>query len=185
MEQILGRAAVGSNSRWTLCLYRSAGEAGGCLRVPARDRSSGRPVDPDRSPMEGSRRARGMIRRFCAANQLNRFATLTYAGGGCHDPRAARADVAVFFRALRRALGGEPIAYVWVPEWHPGGHGLHIHFGVGRYIGRSLIEGAWGHGFVHIKLIGDLPVGSGSLAEARLVGGYLAKYASKAIDAHC
>lgn len=38
---------------------------------------------------------------------------------------------------------------------------------------------AWGHGFVHIKLLGDLPVGSGSLAEARKAAGYLSKYVWK------
>jgi hypothetical protein len=35
---------------------------------------------------------------------------------------------------------------------------------------------------VHIKLIGDLPVGSGALEEARVAGGYLAKYVSKNFD---
>ncbi len=39
---------------------------------------------------------------------------------------------------------------------------------MGRFIKWSLIEEAWGHGYVHIKLLGDLPVGSGRLAEARL-----------------
>ncbi len=34
---------------------------------------------------------------------------------------------------------------------------------------------------MHIKLIGDLPVGSGALEEARLAAGYLAKYVSKSI----
>ena len=37
----------------------------------------------------------------------------------------------------------------------------------------------WGRGIVHIKLIGDLPVGSGALEEARLAASYLAKYVSK------
>jgi hypothetical protein len=38
---------------------------------------------------------------------------------------------------------------------------------------------SWGHGFVHIKLIGDLPVGSGALAEARKAAFYLGKYVAK------
>ena len=62
--------------------------------------------------------------------------------------------------------------YVWVPQWHPGGHGLHAHFAVGRFVPRGLIERAWGHGFVHIKLLDGLPVGSGALAEARLAARY-------------
>ena len=33
-----------------------------------------------------------------------------------------------------RIWAGKPLPYLWVPEWHPGGHGLHLHFAVGRYI---------------------------------------------------
>jgi hypothetical protein len=72
--------------------------------------------------------------------------------------------------------------YVWVPEPHPGGHGLHAHFAVGRYVKQSLIKKVWARGHVHIKLLGDLPVGSASLEEARLAARYLAKYASKSLD---
>lgn len=71
---------------------------------------------------------------------------------------------------------------VWVPEWHPGGHGLHLHFAVGRFIKRSLIERSWGQGFVHIKLLGDLPVGSGTLDQSRLAARYLAKYVTKDVN---
>jgi len=71
---------------------------------------------------------------------------------------------------------------VWVPEWHKSGHGLHVHFAVGRFIGRGKIEQAWGRGFVHIKLLGDLPAGSGSLQEARLAARYLSKYVTKTFD---
>ncbi|QWZ09105.1 hypothetical protein KRR39_04650 [Nocardioides panacis] len=90
-----------------------------------------------------------------------------------------RADLGVFFRRLRTALGGEPFPYVWVPEWHPGGHGLHAHFAVGKFVRQSLIRDAWGHGFVSIKLLSDLPVGSGRLEEARKAAGYLSKYVGK------
>lgn len=175
--------AEGRQSRrlWTLSLYPEAGEAGGCLRVPPGGRR-GRPPDPERSAGEAARRARGMIRRYCAANRLNRLGTLTYAGEGCHDPLAVRGDVAGFFRRLRGGLGGERFPYLWVPEWHPGGHGLHVHFAVGRYVKQSLIRDVWGRGIVHIKLLGDLPVGSGSLEEARLAARYLGKYAGKALD---
>jgi hypothetical protein len=119
------------------------------------------------------------VRRYCAANGLNRLGTLTYAGVGCHDARALRAHVGAFFRSVREGLGGEPLPYVWVPQLHPGGHGWHVHFGVGRYVARKLIERAWGHGFVHIKLLGDLPTGSGVRAEARLTARYLAGYAGR------
>ena len=66
--------------------------------------------------MEAARRARAMIRRYCAANRLNRLGTLTYAGEGCHDPEQLRSHVAVFFKGLRRDLGGRRLPYLWVPE---------------------------------------------------------------------
>ena len=68
--------------------------------------------------------------------------------GGPTQVRAAstqlRQDVAAFFKELRPALGGQALPYVWVPEWHPGGHGLHVHFIVGRYVRQSLIREAVG-----------------------------------------
>lgn len=167
---------------WVLRLYPGAGEAGGCFQAarPARRGVGGGPaVDPERAALEAGRRARGRLRRYCAANGLNRLGTLTYAGDGCHDPRAARADVGRFFRRLRDGLGGEPFPYVWVPEWHKTGHGLHLHFAVGRFVPRSQIVEAWGHGFVHIKLLSGTPAGSGTWGEARRAAGYLSKYVAK------
>ena len=84
-----------------------------------------------------------------------------------------------FFRRLRRDLGGEPFPYLWVPELHPGGHGFHLHFAVGRFVPRGLIAEAWGRGFIKIRLHGDLPVGSGVREEARRSARYLSKYLGK------
>ena len=181
-----GRGALSAGGRWGLALYPDAWEAGGSFRsaLPARRGGGGGGVpDRERALEEAARRARAKVRRYCAANRLNRLGTLTYAGEGCHDPAVVRADAAGFFKRLRVGLGGEPLPYLWVPEWHPGGHGLHLHFAVGRHVGHSLIKAAWGLGIVHIKLLGDLPVGSASLGEARLAARYLGKYASKAVDA--
>jgi len=163
---------------WTLSLYPDAGEAGGTFQRP---RTAGKPKgrDPERAKIEADRRARSKVRRYCAANRLNRLGTLTYRGVGCHDPLTFRRDVGVFFRGLRTALGDEAFPYVWTPEWHKSGHGLHAHFAVGRYIARRKIEQAWGHGFVHIKLLGDLPVGTTALDEARVAARYLSKYIGK------
>jgi hypothetical protein len=130
-------------AHWVVALYPDAGEAGGTLRTTtAASRVGVGGVDPERSRAEAGRRARTKVRRYCAANRLNRLGTLTYAGTGCHDPRQARADAGEFFRELREQLDGESLPYLWVPEWHPGGHGLHLHFAVGRYIKRSAIESA-------------------------------------------
>lgn len=171
---------MGLQARWTFTLYPEAAEGGGCFQPTLRRAPvSGEAPDVERSEQEAGRRARAKVRRYLAANRLNRLATLTYAGGGCFDHEQLRFDVAEFFKGLRRELGGKPLPYLWVPEWHPGGHGLHLHFAVGRYVRQSLIRDLWGRGIVHIKLIGDLPVGSGAVDEARRVAGYLGKYVTK------
>ncbi len=57
-----------------------------------------------------------------------------------------------------------------------------MHFAVGQFIARGRIQAAWPHGFVHIKRLSDLPVGSTSWREARLAAGYLSKYVTKAFE---
>jgi hypothetical protein len=182
----LQRLAAPIGAAWTLSLYPEAAEGGGCFRPSRRPTPhyvpAGSAADPSRARAEAGRRARRNVRRYCAATRLNRLATLTYRGSGCHDPREVRADVGAFFRQLRDGLGGKPLPYVWVPEWHKTDHGLHAHFAVGQFVPRRLIERAWGRGFVHIKLIGDLPVGSGPREEARRAAGYLSKYVSRTFD---
>jgi len=171
--------AARGRGHWSLSLYPEAGEAGGCYVAPRRPLATGGRFDPERAELEAVRRARGKVRRYCATHRLNRFVTLTYAGAGCHEPLEVRRHVGEFFKGLRRELGGKSFPYVWAPEWHPGGHGLHVHFAVGRYVRQTLIREVWGHGHVFVKLIGDLPVGSGALEESRISARYLAKYMSK------
>jgi hypothetical protein len=91
-----------------------------------------------------------------------------------------RLDVRAFFRALREHVGG-PLPYMWVPEWHQR-HGLHIHFGVNRFIRPRAIRDTWGHGHVDIRLLSDLPIGLTGLQEARVAGAYLAKYIGKSFS---
>ena len=114
---------------------------------------------------------------------------MTYDGSGCHDPQQVKSDVAEFWRELRTQRGGKPFAYLWTTEWHKTDHGLHVHFAVGSFIERGLINAAWGwgtvpgRGFTHIKLIGDLPVGAGAVEQARRTAGYVSKYVGKDFDA--
>lgn len=93
-------AGWGGRPVWSLVLYPAAGEAGGALvSFSGREGVERSGVaDPVRSAQEAARRARGKVRRYCAANRLNRFGTLTYAGEGCHDPVELRGHVAGFFR---------------------------------------------------------------------------------------
>jgi len=169
--------------RWVLTLYPEAREAGGCF-VSARSGATagllGEP-GPDRAANEAARRARGHVRRYCAANGLNRLGTLTYGPPFCRDPLAVREHAGTFFRRLRKRTG--PLAYVWVPELHADGERYHLHFAAGRYVHRGWIEEAWGHGFVWIHLLGHLPVGSGTIGEARAASRYLAKYIGKDLHA--
>jgi len=162
----------------------AAGEAGGSFRYSYSPRRSYEGYCPSaysaRTAAEAARRARAKLRRYCAANGLNRLGTLTYRGDGCYDPKQLRQDVGEFFRRMRSGLGGKALPYAWTAEWHKSGHGQHVHFAVGQYVRRSTIEDAWRRGFVHIKLLGDLSVGSGSLEEARRAAGYLSKYVGKA-----
>jgi len=68
---------------------------------------------------------------------------------------------------------------VWVPEWHKTDHGLHLHFALGRFVDWRLIRATWGHGYVHIKRLSDLPVGASSLQEARKAAAYVSKCVTK------
>ena len=125
-------------ARWSFSLYPEAGEGGGCFVLRRQgERVAGRP-DPERARGGGGAAGAGedppLLRREPA--EPARDADLC--GEGCHDPRAAaRRTSAGFFRELRGGLGGEALPYLWVPQWHPGGHGLHAHFAVGRFVPRS------------------------------------------------
>lgn len=188
---VVRQAFVGPLYGWSLTLVPEAREAGGCFGRfdGGRERITGGRPDPARSAEEGARRARTKSRRYCAANRLNRLGTLTYDGAGCHDPRRVKSDVAGFWRELRRLRDCGAFPYLWTAEWHKSGHGLHVHFAVGDFVNRELINAAWGwksiagRGFTHIKLIGDLPVGSGVVEESRKAAGYLSKYVGKDFDA--
>lgn len=176
-------SSLGRGAGWRLWVYPQAGEASGAFRpsIPPQRAfvEAGKSRDARRSRQVAGGRARKKLRLYCAANRLNRLGTLTYRGEGCHSPAAIRADLGEFFRVVRDRLGGKAFPYAWVPEWHKSGHGLHAHFAVGQFIPQRLIRDAWGHGFVSIKLIGDLPVGSGPVEEARRAAGYLSKYVAK------
>ena len=68
-------------ARWTFSLYPEAAEGGGCFVPPSWGRGArgaGGLIRRARRRRR-ARRARAKLRRYCAANRLNRFGTLTYA----------------------------------------------------------------------------------------------------------
>ena len=98
-------------SLWAFSLYPEAAEGGGCLSVRRRrSAASGRPPNVERAQEEAARRARAKVRRYAAANRLNRLGTLTYRGRGLpRSRRAAGGSRRVLPRAARRA-GRGPVA---------------------------------------------------------------------------
>lgn len=178
------KLVASSDSGWVLGLYPDAGEAAGTFHFQVRPRACpvfGPAIDPERASSEAARRARTRVRRYAAANRLDRLGTLTYAGNGLHDERALRRQVRHFFKRLRPEMGGEPLPYLWVPEWHARGHGLHVHFGLDRYVKQRVVEDVWGHGFVHLKRLASAR-DAGTLASSRRAAGYLSKYVAKSFD---
>jgi hypothetical protein len=176
------RHVLRHRARWSLTLYPDAGEAAGSFEGSVRRRRGeiAKP-DPERSQREADRRAAAKLRRYCAANRLDRFGTLTYARP-CVDGAQLRRDVARFFKDLRRELGGKPLPYAWASEWHPGGHGLHVHFAVGRYVHHSLVRTTWRLGIVDIRRVIAQRRSEGAHEAARVAARYLAKYVSKAAE---
>jgi hypothetical protein len=94
---------------------------------------------------------------------------------GAFDRGRVVADWHAFVRALRAA--GYDIPWVRALEWHPLGHGLHVHAGFGRFVPIQLVERLWGHG--HVDVI-KMRSRRGGREDARLAAVYLAKYAGKA-----
>jgi hypothetical protein len=86
------------------------------------------------------------MRRYMTANGLRYMWVLTLAGEGLHRAEGRREVMrrcGVFARQLRQALGGEPFAYLYSPELHPGGHGWHVNFFVGSVISIELVREVW------------------------------------------
>ena len=175
-----GTKLVGvSQGYWGVSLFPDAAEGVAVFHSANAKRRSGSGGDPEESRRVAARRARTRVRRYCAANRLNRFVTLTYGPPFCWDPRVLREHVGRFFRTLRGQLGVDALPYLWTGELHADGLRWHAHFAVGRYVPRTKIEVAWPHGFVHIELFGDLPYAASSLDQARKAAGYLSKYVGK------
>jgi hypothetical protein len=111
---------------------------------------------------------------------MRRLITLTYRPPFCLDHGQVVEDVGVFIRKVRKGLGVEAFAYVWVPELHKDGRRYHVHVVVDRFVSKSLVEKSWGHGFVDVRMIRNQGQGKGTAM--RRVAGYVAKYVAKTYE---
>lgn len=133
--------------------------------------------DPERAAREAARRAAICVRRLVQEHHLTRMVTLTMRESTTADQRPlVVARVQAFCRRLRRRW--PRLKWLAVLEWHPGGHGWHVHMVVDRFLAKATLADLWGWGFVDVRRIsvrGD----STSQAATRKAATYVAKYVSK------
>ena len=129
-------------------------------------------ADENRERVE--RRRRDRVRRWCVANKATRLGTLTYRGEGQRSWGQLQRDVARFRRQLRS--GHPQVALLTAAEWHPKGHGWHVHLAMSGYVPKAKLAAYWGQGFVDVRKIRSAESGREAM---RQVGRYLAKYLSK------
>lgn len=133
-----------------------------------------------------NRRAAAKLRRYMVSNLLVYMWVLTLSEGR-HGPDGRREVMRLcgeFARHVRDELGVE--VYAYSPELHPGGHGWHVNFFVGKYLPHAEVAKLWGHGHVWVsdwrrkvrKRPGQSPT---QLAKNAALHGarYAAKYAEK------
>ena len=91
-SRVLAALTWKRRAHWVLTLLPDAREASGVWRLPGGGGGGGGEVGSGglRAASEAARRAKSKMRRYCAANQLNRLGTLTYGGDGQHDPEELR-----------------------------------------------------------------------------------------------
>lgn len=133
----------------------------------------------ERNRQRSGRRARSRLRRYAAANRLDRLVVLTYADPQ-HDLRKVKRDVNLFVKRKLRGLLGPDAAYALTWEVHKSG-AWHVNVLVPGYIRHDRLARAWGRGFVWIHKFRAQRGGSGRDA-ARMAARYVAKYAGKEVE---
>ena len=140
------------------------------------DSKPGRP-DPERSEAEAARRAQTAVRRLVTEHRLVRMWTLTQRDETAADDRPMVVRrVQAFTRRVRARW--PKLRWLAVLEWHPGGHGWHVHMVVDRFVPKAVLADLWGWGFVDARRIavrGD----STTMAATRKAAAYVAKYVAK------
>jgi hypothetical protein len=117
------------------------------------------------------------VRRFVAEHKLTRMWTLTMRDATTPEDRPVVVlRLQQFLRRVRLEL--PHVVWLAVLEWHPGGHGWHVHVVVDKFVPKAWISAQWRHGFVDVRRItvkGD----SSSRQAVSKAASYLAKYVSK------
>lgn len=128
------------------------------------------------------RRAQAAVRRIVTEHRLVRMWTLTLAEATSAEQRGEVVHkVQLFVKRVRRRF--RRIKWLAVLEWHPGGHGWHVHMVVDRFVPKELVGDLWGWGFVDTRLI--RPKGEATSASAaRKAAQYVAKYLGKGEGEH-
>jgi hypothetical protein len=167
---------------WYVTAHPDAGEAS--IRWDAGyERSTDRGVrgasaDPARSARMAARRAQSVLRRYCVSHGLKYLWTLTYRPEDLPDDRdGVWRDIERFRRRISEALG-ERVPIAAVIEEGSVNNRLHVHFLIGRRVPHSVIETAWGKGWVWVEPPPKNPR-AGRRERLRQAAGYLAKYVAK------
>lgn len=160
-----------------LTIRPKCGEATMVAQVPRRESTGLSRPDPERAAREASRRAAIQVRRFVAEHKLTRMWTLTLRAATIPEDRPVVVlKLQQFLRRVRLEL--PHVVWLAVLEWHPGGHGWHIHVVVNKFVPKQWIQSNWKAGFVDVRRItvkGD----SSSRQAVSKAASYLAKYVSK------
>lgn len=138
-----------------------------------------------RALVEGNRRARREVRRYCVHNQLTKLWTLTYATEHLPDDwEGVWKDLDRFRRRLYELLGKKvPVVLVVERGEDPDGtQRLHVHMAAESiYIDHAAMAAVWGRGHVHYRdrLAGRSKRHRGKRSQARAVASYLSSYLTK------
>lgn len=169
---------------WQITYYPEAKEATLCP-VPTIGQPRERCPDPLPPELQAARdrqnkaralrRARGEARRYARTNGLRYLWVLTYRGKGCHDWPVMVEHLTEFYRALKHLN----VPALVVPEWHPGGHGLHLNLALGRWIDWRYIQRAWPHGNVKAPKLRQGGRSGRRKLDAGTVASYITGYLSR------
>lgn len=185
LEDVTGYVP-GQRSGWQAVDYVGAGEATVSWVAVGAHRCSKVDEDPTKALSRAGdnekralRRARTVMRRYVVRNQLTRMWTFTYAVAS-FDVEKVKADMNAAMGGVRRELGRD-VAYLYVLELHPAGHGLHVHLVLPRkFVAHEAMVKIWGHGHVQFSDgRAGLRRGMGRRQRGRQAALYLAKYIGK------